>query len=454
MRQRTNLEQCNPNPPLLDRFNPQDHLSPQGRPLLNRLGPQPLLNRLSPPKSEARALQSRLGHRGRAQDHPTKLLKPGGPPRTKSLLERMSVAPPSRSSSPLLPSFETVGSLKRRLSQESSQSWSTLQSPKPKRTKLSNSIPRNSIPSDMETNPLSLLERMEGARSLISPDDTIAPRSPTTPSTDHTQEIQTIPIVPRRNGNSPRSTSPGTNPTIVRSSPCQLVASRPVNAWEVTSRTSQDAETRSRLPPEPRGTSPSLSGSEFSEAKPSTWTTSSPLSTALQLMRRERLALEMRESALASLTRNGVSVPLQSGPQLGALLPKPPHSPFPTARRNSAHTATTSTKYSRPSSQPLIPASSCSTSPCETWSKEVNPASLPTTTPSRACIPPSSCQTERNPPPGRALIADRTSPPAPAGAKRIFATGSTLPSDVPPQTPTASTATCARIAENTATVRT
>lgn len=249
-----------------------DRLSPRVRPLPDVLDPPSLLNRLSSiglptphnlSSPEVRLPQTQQDCRVWVLDLQSESLNLETPPKMRSLLERTIAVPPSRSSNPSSLSSETAGSLKQRLSQESSQLSSNFLSPRSKKTKLSNSTPKSLTLSTTETNQPSLLERIGDAQSLILLNDSIASRSPTTPSTDHTQEIQMIPTVPGRSGNSLLSTSLGTNPTIGRSSPCPLVASKPVSAWEFTSRTSQGAETKSKSRLEPLGASPSPSGNKF-----------------------------------------------------------------------------------------------------------------------------------------------------------------------------------------------
>jgi len=202
--------------------------------------------------------------------------------------------------------------------------------------------------------------------------------------------------------------------------------------------------------------SPSLNGNESSEARRSTLTTSCPLSTALRLMKRERLALEMRESALASLTRNGVSVPPRTGPQLGDSLRKPSASFSPIAPLNLMPTATTSMDSSRPSSLPHTPKSLCSTLPRGTWSKEDNLASSRTTTLSRTSKVPFSCQMEPNLPPSDLQTTDDliSHSVLAAAANLRSATGLIPPSVVLPQTPTVGIATSASPARRAATGKT
>ena len=448
------LERLSPQSlPLLERLTPQsrslqDRLSPQSRPLLERFEPPPLQDRLSLGSQNLPIevpLPQRLAPR-------TKQSKAKARLRKKSLLERMNVELSSKGSSLSLLSTETDKSLKRRHSRASSPSSSGSRSPSPKRTRLSSFTLRSSSPS-VETMSPTPHGWLEVDRSLTPLNDSITPQTPKTPSTDLKQGTPTIPMDLGRSGSLPLPTSPGMSPITVRFLRCPPVAFKPANASELTSRISRDAGTRSKSPLAPPATSLLPSGNEFLEAKPSTWTTSCPLSTALQLMKRERLALEMRESALASLTRNGVSVPPLTGPLLGGLLQRPYVSPFLTVLQNSTPTATILRANSQPKSLHLTPESLCSTSPCGTWSKEASLVSSPTTTLSRDSILPSSCRTEPNlPPNGTPTIGDRISHPVRVEVNpRASVTGLIPPSAVLPQTLTASTAMSASPARRAAT---
>jgi hypothetical protein len=441
----------------------QDRLSPQSRPLLERLGPQnrpsqeqlnqpdqPLLERLGP-LSPSRPTPRGRDPAPRPSWHKASLR---APPREMNLLERMNVRPLLRSLSPSPPSTAIGRSLKRQLSRGSSPSSSNSPSPSSKRIRLLSSTPKSLSPCATETS-LAPLGQVQADRSL-TPDVLIAPRSLPTQLTDHKQRIRTTNSTdPGRSGNSPPPIFLGTRPTVALSSPSPLAASRPASAWRSISRTSRAAGTKSKSPPELPVTSLLLNGSEFSEARPSTSTTSSPLSTALQLMKRERLALETQESALASLTRNGVSVPLRTGHQLGGSLRKPSASFSPTVLPNSTRTATISTGNFLPNLPPRTPGSSCSISPRETWSKEDNLASLWTSTLSRISTPPSSCQMVPNLLPNEVqTTGDQTSRPALVAVSPTSATGLILPSDAHHQTPSADTATSASLAKGAATVKT
>src|SRR6266567_3054336 len=191
---------------------------------------------------------------------------------------------------------------------------------------------------------------------------------------------------------------------------------------------------------------PHLNGNASSEENPLNSIISSPLSTALQLMKRERLALEMQRSAWVSLMQNGVSVPLPSGLQHGILLPDLSVLSSPTVRQNYMRTVTTSKVNLPPKSRVHMRRSSSSTSLSATSFKEDNLFSSQTNNISSDSTLQSSCRTESNTVPGRALIGDPISHVLPE-AKLTSAIGSTLPVAAHPPTLNADIATSAKAAK-------
>lgn len=249
-------------------------------------------------------------------------------------------------------------------------------------------------------------------------------------------------------------TSPSLSLTTNHSLHFLQAASRPANDSQHTTKTSQDVSSKSESPLKPLVVSQSLSGSRSSEGKPSTLTTSSPLCITLQLMKWERLTLEMQRSALASLGQSGRSAQPLTGLQLGILLPKQWLSPSLTIRRNSAHTAILLTVNSKPNSLSPTLRSSCSILPFTTSSKEANLASSLTTRPSHDCIQPFSCQTVPGTHLKGVLPSDQTLPLVPAEANPTSATASTPPQVALPLTLTAGTATSAKAVKSLDTGRT
>ena len=177
-----------------------------------------------------------------------------------------------------------------------------------------------------------------------------------------------------------------------------------------------------------------------------TSTISSPLSTVLQLAKRERLALETRKSALEWLTRNGVLPPQLTGLQHGNLHPKLSNSLFLTAPENSLATASSSQESLRRSSPVLTPELYSMTSPSETSFKEANVRCSPTSNSTCVSGLPSSCPTLSLPVPPESLLAKRSNL-AQAALKSTSVTDLMESTVAPPLTPIVDTATSARNAK-------
>jgi len=395
----------NPEPPpnlqpLVDRLGPPrqsllSHLSlssPQDQLIHPELGDRSLLSRLSSRRPLLSCME-RLSQTPQVKKRGSRTRKHREP----SLLMRMSARSLSGSLSPSSPSAETDKLPKWPLSAVLSRSSSVSPFPNPKRKKLSSSTPRSLTPSDTVGSPSFLPDQERNAMSTMQPADTTTHQWSTILLMDQREQIPTTPTDRGRGINLPLPTSLGSNPMVNLSSHCQPAASKPASALQPTTKTFQGANSRSGSPPRPLAGFLSPSGREFSVEKPLTLTTSSPLSTALQLMKRERLALETRRSALESLRRSGRLAQPLTGHQLGDSLPRWLFLPSHIAPRNSTPTVILSMVNSKPNSSTHTPVSSCSTLPFATSSREANLASSPTTKPSRSFIRPSSCQTVPNP---------------------------------------------------------
>lgn len=150
--------------------------------------------------------------------------------------------------------------------------------------------------------------------------------------------------------------------------------------------TFHNQDSLSYLPKTPYPASPKVSGDVFLEGNLSTSTTSSPLSTALQLMKRQRLAMETQKEALTFLRENGTSRQLLIGPRLGASLLELPPSLSPIALRNFNLTGTTWMENS-PRKRPLPTQKLSSTTlPSATWSEADRISSCQTHTNLSDCI--------------------------------------------------------------------
>jgi hypothetical protein len=236
-------------------------------------------------------------------------------------------------------------------------------------------------------------------------------------------------------------------------SPRMKAAERPANASRSTTRTSPapnslQSSTGMLLP-----VSLPLNGSVSSEEKPSTSTTSSLLSTGLQLMKRGRLALETQRSALEYLTRKGVLVPPPNGPLLGIWPPEQSLSLSPTVPKSYETTAILSRPSSLANSPAHIRGSSCSTSPSGTSCKAGKSLSSPIDPSTSDSIPLSLCQTELHPVLPRALTDDRANHARPE-ANQMCVTVSTPRTDALPQMLTANTDIPARNARRAGTEET
>ena len=219
-------------------------------------------------------------------------------------------------------------------------------------------------------------------------------------------------------------------------SPRTTAAGRPANASRPTTKTSLAPNSlRSSTGMHPLVSLP-LNGTVSSEEKRSTSTTSCLLFTGLQLMKRERLALETQKSALEYLTRKGVSVPPLNGPLLGIWRPGQSHSLSPTVLKNCGTTAILSRLNSPANSPARTQGSSSSTSLLGILCRAGRSPSSPTGPFTSASIPLSSCQTELPPALLRVLIDDRANHVHPE-VNRMYATVSTRRTGVLPQIPTA-----------------
>ena len=308
-----------PNPPNHTHLNPEPPPNPQ--PLVDRLGPprQLLLSRLSLLSPQNQLMRPELGDQSPLSRLSSRrpLLSRMEPlsqtPRAKkqgfrtrkhrepSLLTRMSVRSLSGSLSPSSPSAETDRLPKQPLSAVLSRSSSDSPFLNLKRKKLSSSTPRSLTPSDTVGSPSSLPDQERNASSMTQLADTTVHQLSTILLMVQREQTPTTPMDQGRGLNLPPPTSLGSSPTVNLSLHCQPAASKPASALQPTTKIFQGANSRSGSPPRPHVGFLSPSGRECSEEKPSTSTTSSPLSTALQLMKRERLALETRRSALESL---------------------------------------------------------------------------------------------------------------------------------------------------------
>ena len=498
---RRNRKQSTPRPPLgtlLSRLEPypnvnsltQNELLPQDR-LHSRLGLPDSLPSLADPRDSDQtrlrpqdrlhnrlglsdSLLTRIGHGNSLSTNPLSLrdrLSPaavnkGTQTRQTSTLLNLDL--PEKRATPILASSIVLEKDSIPLSSSSAgadypnrkRSLKSLSSsttvphfPSPKRTKLSSFTSKNSSPlAETTLNPTSSPKCgiSDRAGSTLTSNRL---RQPLIPTTDHRERIQiSTSAQPRkRNSHSPTWAGQKTteNPPWALS---QSAVRKRSNASMNMLKTSPAVNSSSDPLDEHLPGSPIPNGNEFSKVKPSTSTTSSPLSIALQLMKRERLALEMQRSALESLTRNGVLALTANGYQPGtsrlALLP----SLSPTEPKNSVFTASSSVENSEPSSLNPIPELSCLTPPYVTTSKAVNLSSSTTTTSSFVSTQPSSCPTESNPLPRKLPVAASPTPQdGPLGAKSTSAIALTQLAVVPPPTLTADTVTSAKPAKGPAT---
>lgn len=174
------------------------------------------------------------------------------------------------------------------------------------------------------------------------------------------------------------------------------VSETPINSLNIQNNVNE-SRNLSRSPRTPPITSPRHNGTESSEENLSTSTSSSLPSTVLQLIRRERVALETKKSVLQSLNLRESFTMGSNGVKHGGVLQKPLHSYFQTEPANSMPMATTSRVFlPQKPSQAHIP-SSVSTSPSEILYREGKNTYSPTSKPSHPYIQPSSSQTELNP---------------------------------------------------------
>ena len=190
-------------------------------------------------------------------------------------------------------------------------------------------------------------------------------------------------------------------------SPRMTAAGRPANASRPTTKTSLAPNSLQSSTETHLLVSLPLNGTISSEEKCSTSTTSCLLSTGLQLMKRERLALETQKSALEYLTQKGVSVPPLNGPLLGIWRPGQSHSLSPTVLKNCGTTAILS-RLNLPANSPAhTQGSSSSTSLLGISCRAGRSPSSLTGPFTSTSIPLSSCQTELPPALPQALIDDR-----------------------------------------------
>ena len=224
-----------------------------------------------------------------------------------------------------------------------------------------------------------------------------------------------------------------------------LVVKTPASLSESLIKIFLDVNSGSSLLMEPHLVSLPLSGNIFLGESQSSSTISSPLSTALQLMKRGRHALETQKSLLVSLMQSIKLALPPNGLPHGILQQEPLHSFFPIEQRNYGPMVTTLKENSLRNSQPLTQKSSFSTLRCVTWSKEDSPYSLQTNNTSFDFTLLSLCPTELNPIQERAPIDNQISHVS-MEANQTFATDSTVAMDASSPTPIASTNTPARTA--------
>ena len=174
----------------------------------------------------------------------------------------------------------------------------------PKRIKPSNSTLKNWTQSAERVAPTLSPNSIVNDHSMIANSTLIRSRSLLSPSTDHSVRNQKNGTNPQvRNGSSLRLTLGGQNQTKTRpTDPFLSVVSVPSRNSSSTVKISPAANTLSDPLGTPLPGSPPLNGNTSLEEKSSTSTTSSHLSTTLQLMKRGRLALETQKSVLESLT--------------------------------------------------------------------------------------------------------------------------------------------------------
>jgi len=248
--------------------------------------------------------------------------------------------------------------------------------------------------------------------------------------------------------------SPKRNCRPVGSIPSLLILMMPasprlVNELESTPGTSLEQELLSICPKMPPLEFPTLNGIGSSEERFLTSTTSSPLSTALQLMKRERLTSAMQKSALEWLMQNG-TLPQQ----LIGLLPGNSHLkllnlPSPIALGNSLATASSFLENLQPSLLVCTPESYSMTSPSIMLSKGDNVPCSRISNSTCASTLPSSCPMLSSPVALVVLVANRPNH-GQAVPRSTSVTNLTELVVAPPQTMIAATATSARNAKRQA----
>ena len=290
----------------------------------------------------------------------------------------------------------------------------------PKRIKPSNSTSRNWTQSAERVAPTSLPNSIVNDRTMIANSTLIRSRSPLSPSTDHSVRNQRNGMNPQvRNGNSPQLILDGQNQMkTCPMDPFLSVVSVPSKNLTSTVKISPAANTSSDPLGMPLPGFPPLNGNASLEEKSLTSTTSSHLSTALQLMKRGRLALETQKSVLESLMRNVALAQPTNGFQRGTspLVHLPSLSP--TVLTNCVPMETTLTANSLPRCLNPTPELSYSTSPSATSFKEDKPSSSLTTNVSLPYTRPSSCPTESKSPPKKVFPINQLLPMHPE-ARRI-----------------------------------
>jgi hypothetical protein len=398
---------------LLDRLSPfiplpsRSHNRQQRK--LKPLPKSSLLERLSFNPSERNSLQ--LSHNTETLSYPNRELSP-------SLVPLSTTIPPSRKPKRKQQSI----CIARKSTPFTSTELLTALSPDPKRRKLS------MIPS-----PTSSINSRKGSDITDLPPE----KTPTTVTN----------ILGRRK----KSRSPSYHPdgsTLTIPSPTQTipVISQPVNDLRSTTKIFPvldfSSDSRNALQPE----SLALNGIASSEEKSSTLTISSPHSTVLQLMKRERRALETQKSALESLMQKGALVPLLNGLQHGTSPLKLLSSHFPTVLKNLAITGVSSPVSLPLRSLDLTPELSSSTSPFVTSSKEDNVLCSQIDPCTSVSIRPSLCRTESSQIPPQALIVNQDNH-ARAEAKRTSVIDSIHPTGVLNPTQSVDTGISARNAK-------
>jgi hypothetical protein len=252
-------------------------------------------------------------------------------------------------------------------------------------------------------------------------------------------------IPPPRKGNSPIPSYHPVGSIQVTHSPIPTtpVSLKPVNVSEYTQKISPVLDSSLECLEMPQQESLTPNGTESSEEKFLTSTTSSPLSIALQLMKRERLALETQKSALESLTQRGVLALLPNGFQHGNWQPKQSNSLSLTVPESSSVTVNSSQPNLQLNSPVLTRGSSFSTLPSRISYKEGSALYSPTNNSTCVSIRPFSCLMESSLMPPRAPIVDQVSR-ASTEAKPISAIDSTALMVAHHPTPIVITATSAR----------